>query len=112
MEYIACWILSSPHYLLLSMVILTFEKNKASGGSREGSRSTQEPPFWLHLALRSIPYGTPLSGYRTKKTAAMAHLRMLLKKFVRKQINWTCTAGRLSQIIGMGVVLSGSGHDF
>ena len=81
------------------MVILTFEKNKASGGSKEGSRSTQEPPFWLHLALRStcIANGTPLSGYRTKKTAAMAYLRMLLKKFVRKQINWTCTAGRLSQ---------------
>ena len=25
-----------------------------SGGSRGGSRGAQEPPFWLHLALRSI----------------------------------------------------------
>ena len=27
---------------------------ETSGGSRGGSRGAQEPPFWLHLALRSI----------------------------------------------------------
>ena len=51
-----------------------------SGGSRGGSRGAQEPPFGLHLALKSILVrlnGTSLFGYRTKKTAAMAHLRML-----------------------------------
>ena len=40
----------------------------------------RNPPFGLHLALRSTDdrlNGTPLSGYKTKKTAAMAHLRML-----------------------------------
>ena len=41
---------------------------------------TNEPPFGLHLTLRSTDddklNGTPLSGYRTKKIAAMAHLRM------------------------------------
>ena len=55
------------------------------------------PPFGLHLTLRSTDdklNGTPLSGYRSKKTAAMAHLRMLRRKFVRKQIDWT---GSLSQ---------------
>ena len=49
-----------------------------------------EPPFGLHLALRStesvmIGYevlidrlnGSPLSVHRTKKTTAMAHLSML-----------------------------------
>ena len=47
-----------------------------------------EPPFGLHLELRStddrlcqVPIdrlnGTPLSVYRTKKTTAMAHLSML-----------------------------------
>ena len=38
------------------------------------------PPFGLHLTLRSTDdelNGTPLSGYRTKKTPTMAHLRML-----------------------------------
>ena len=39
----------------------------------------------------------PLSGYRSKKTAAMAHLRMLRRKFVRKYIDWTGRAGSLSQ---------------
>ena len=47
------------------------------GGVRGGASA---PPFGLHLTLRSTDdklNGTPLSGYRTKKTAAMAHLRML-----------------------------------
>ena len=38
------------------------------------------PPLGLHPTLRSTDdklNGTPLSGYITKKTAAMAHLRML-----------------------------------
>ena len=57
-----------------------------------------EPPFGLHLALM-IRYevlidrlnGTPLSVYRTMKTTAMAHLRMLYfsRKLVQKQIDWT-----------------------
>ena len=49
---------------------------EASGGSR----GVQEPPFGMHLALRSTDdrlNGTPLSGYKSKKTVAMAHLRML-----------------------------------
>ena len=41
--------------------------------------------------------GTLLSGYRTKKIAAMAHLRMLQKKFVLKQIDWTGRVGSWSQ---------------
>ena len=51
-----------------------------SGGSRGGKGGASVPPFGLHLTLRSTDdklNGTPLSGYRTKKTAAMAHLRML-----------------------------------
>jgi hypothetical protein len=47
------------------------------GGGKGGAN---ELPFGLHLTLRSTDdrlNGTPLSGYRTKKTAAMAHLRML-----------------------------------
>ena len=47
------------------------------GGGKGGAN---EPPFGLHLILRSTDdklNGTPLSGYRTKKTAVMAHLRML-----------------------------------
>ena len=45
-----------------------------------GKGGANEPPFGLHLTLRSTDdrlNGTPLSGYRTKKTAAMAHLRLL-----------------------------------
>ena len=37
------------------------------------------PPFGLHPTLRSTDdelSGTPLSGYTTKKIAAMAYLRM------------------------------------
>ena len=51
-----------------------------SGGSRGGKGGASVPPFGLHLTLRSTDNklnGTPLSGYRTKKTTAMAHLRML-----------------------------------
>ena len=45
------------------------------------------------------PNGTPLSDYRTKKTAAMIWLtsECFRRKFVRKQINWTGRAGSLSQ---------------
>ena len=49
----------------------------ADPGGKGGARV---PPFGLHLTLRSTGdklNGTPLSGCRTKKTAAMAHLRML-----------------------------------
>ena len=44
------------------------------------SEVSTEPPFGLHLLVRSTDdrlTGTPLSGYRTKETAAMAHLSML-----------------------------------
>ena len=71
-----------------------------SGGSRGGKGGASVPPFGLHLTLRSTDdklNGTPLSGYRSKKTAAMAHLRMLRRKFVRKRIDWTGRAGSLSQ---------------
>ena len=71
-----------------------------SGESRGGKGGASVPPFGLHLTLRSTDdklNGTPLSGYRYKKTAAMAHLRMLRRKFVRKQIDWTGRAGSLSQ---------------
>ena len=75
----------------------------------------RNPPFGLHLALRSTDdrlNGTPLSGYKTKKTAAMAHLRMLWKKikFVPKQIDWTGRA--VLKTIEMGVVLPHSGRGF
>ena len=39
----------------------------------------------------------PFLATELRKTAAMAHLRMLQKKFVRKQIEWTGRAGRLYQ---------------
>ena len=51
-----------------------------SGGFRGVSEISTEPPFGLHLVLRGTGdklNGTPLSGYRTKKTASMAHLSML-----------------------------------
>jgi hypothetical protein len=51
-----------------------------SGGFRGGSRGALEPPFELHLALRSTDdklNGIPLSGHRTKKTAVKAHLSIL-----------------------------------
>ena len=51
-----------------------------SGGFRGSKGGASVPPFGLHLKLRSIDdelNGTPLSGYRTKKTPTMAHLRML-----------------------------------
>ena len=51
-----------------------------SGGFRGVSEVSTEPPFGLHLVVRSTDdrlTGTPLSGYRTKKMAAMAHLSML-----------------------------------
>ena len=46
-----------------------------SGGSRGGKGGASVPPFGLHLDDKLN--GTPLSGYRSKKTAAMAHLRIL-----------------------------------
>ena len=67
-----------------------------SGGSRGGKGGASVPPFGLHPTLRSTDdklKGTPLSGYRTKKTAAMAHLRCFRRKFIRKQIDWTGRAG-------------------
>ena len=51
-----------------------------SGGFRGVSEVSTEPPFGLHLVVRSTDdrlNGTPLSGYRTKKTAAVGHLSML-----------------------------------
>ena len=59
----------------------------------EGKGGANEPPFGLHLTLRSTDdrlNGTPLSGYRTKKTAVMAHLRMLWKKIHSKvdRLDW------------------------
>ena len=45
------------------------------------------PPFGLYLVLRSTDdrlTRTPLSGYRTKKTAVMAHLSMLQQKIHSK----------------------------
>ena len=65
----------------------------SSGGSRGRSRGAQEPPFGLVtrlplgctyiVALRKCTdvklNGTPPSGYRTKKTAAMVELVVCLK---------------------------------
>ena len=60
-----------------------------SGGFRGVSEVSTEPPFGLHLIVRStddrLP-GTPLSGYRTKKTAVVAHLSMLQQK-IRSKID-------------------------
>jgi hypothetical protein len=64
------------------------------GGGKGGAN---EPPFGLHLTLRNTDdslNGTPLSGYRTKETAAMAHLRMLQKKIGLKTDR---SAGSLSK---------------
>ena len=77
-----------------------------------GKRGASVPPFGLHLTLRSTDdklNGTPLSGYRTKKTATMAHLR---RKFVRKQIDWTGRAGSLSQNDQNGRGFPPSGRGF
>ena len=52
----------------------------ANPGVRGGANVAT--PFRLYLILRSTDdklNGTPLSGYTTEKTAAMAHLRMLWK---------------------------------
>ena len=61
-------------------VLTTTTTQPISGGSRGGKGGASVPPFGLHLTLRSTDdklNGTPLSGYRSKKIAAMAHLRML-----------------------------------
>ena len=58
-----------------------------SGGSRGGKGGASVPPFGLYLTLRSTDdelNETPFSGYRTKKTPTMAHLRMLQKKIRSK----------------------------
>ena len=55
------------------------------------SEVSTEPPIGLHLVVRSTDdrlTGTPLSGYRAKKTAAMAHLNMLKQKIRSKSIDW------------------------
>ena len=64
--------------------MLTLQRHSSGGsgggGGGGGKWGARVPPFGLHLTLRSTDdtlNGTPLSGYRTKKTAAMAHLRML-----------------------------------
>ena len=52
----------------------------SSGGFRGVLEVSTEPPLGLHLVIKSTDdrlNGNPLSGYRTKKTAAMAHLSML-----------------------------------
>ena len=64
-----------------------------SGGFRGVSEVSTEPPFGLHLVLRSTDdrlTRTPLSGYRTKKTAVMAHLSMLQQKIHSKidRLDW------------------------
>ena len=80
-----------------------------SGGSRGGKGGANVPPFGLHLILRSTDdkqNGTPLSGYRTKKTAAMAHLRMLQKKIRSKTDRLDGQGWQfVSKTIEMGVVL-------
>ena len=64
-----------------------------SGGFRGVSEVSTEPPFGLHLVVRSTDdrlTGTPLSGYRTKKTAVVAHLSMLQQKIRSKldRLGW------------------------
>ena len=51
----------------------------SKGGWGSGKGGASVPRFELHVTLRSTDDNPPppLSGYRTKKTAAMAHLRML-----------------------------------
>ena len=64
--------------LFLQLVVWVFRRRQWQ--IQGGKGDANEPPFGLHLTLRSTDdrlNGTPLSGYRTKKTAAMAHLRML-----------------------------------
>ena len=47
----------------------------------------------------------PFLATELRKHAVMAHLRMLYKKFVQKQIDWTGRVGRLSQkLTKVGVV--------
>ena len=87
-----------------------------SGGSRGGSRGAQEPLFGRHLALRSIlvrQNGTPLFSYRTKKTAAMAHL---IECFRRNSFK-NRSIGLVGLVVGlktieMGVVYPESGRGF
>ena len=64
----------------LSLLSLASELSGGISLFSGGSGGASVPPFRLHLTLRSIDdklNGTPLSGYRTKKIAAMAHLIML-----------------------------------
>ena len=67
---------SSDHYN--NIICLDSVADPGGGGGGKGGASV--PPFGLHLTLRSIDdklNGTPLSRYRSKKTAAVDHLRML-----------------------------------
>ena len=65
-----------------------------SGGFRGVSEVSTEPPFGLHLVVRSTDdrlTGTPLFGYRTKickKTAALAQHAFAENSFKIHRLDW------------------------
>ena len=70
-----------------------------SGGFRGVSEVSIEPPFGLHVVLKTTDdrlSGTPLSGYRTKKTSTIT-LAYFSRKFVQKLIDSTGWASDCSQ---------------
>ena len=81
-----------------------------SGGFRGVSEVSTEPPFGLHLLLRSTELEPPfLSGYRTKKTAVVAHLGMLQQKIHSKIDRLNCLGWYIPVVVAlkrskMGVV--------
>ena len=61
------------------MHVATFKNISGEFGGGGGSWGSMEAPFGLNIVLRSTDdklNGTPLSGQRSKKTAAVAHLSM------------------------------------
>ena len=96
-------------------------KNIIKSGQLSGefsgvSQGSIEPPFGLHLALRSTDdrlNGTPLSGYRTNKNSTMTHPSMLQQKIRSKTdlYDWQVWQS-LSRTIENGRGLPKSGNGF
>ena len=70
---------SSMLFKTATSLFIIITAKGGSGGSRGGSQGATDPPFWLDQVLTSTDdrlNGTLLPGWRTKITAAVAHLSM------------------------------------
>ena len=68
-----------------------------------------KPPFGLDLVLRSTEdrlNGTPLSGYTTKKAAAVAHLSML-----QQNIRKNKSSGLVRHALSLKTIENGRGFN-